>query len=122
MQNVILEKSTAFALRIVRLYQYLSQQKREYVLSKQILRSGTSIGANVNEAQCAQSRNDFYAKLYIAYKESAETRYWLDLLYAAGYIGQSGYNSIWQDNHEILLLLAKITQRSKLPTQQRENR
>ncbi len=111
--NAILEKSIAFALRIIRLYQYLSQQKREYVLSKQILRSGTSIGANVTEAQCAQSRNDFYAKLYIAYKETAETLYWLYLLYAGGYIEWNGYNSMLTDNQEILCLLSSITKSTK---------
>ena len=112
--NVLLEKSTSFALRIVRMFQYLSQLKREYVLSKQVLRSGTSIGANVNEAQCAQTKNDFYAKLYIAYKETAETEYWLYLLYSGGYIDNRIYHSLWNDCHEILLLLAKITKKSKL--------
>ena len=113
--NAILEKSKSFALRIIRLYQYLSSHPHEYVLSKQILRSGTSIGANVNEAQCAQSPNDFYSKLYIAYKEAAETRYWLDLLYAGKYLESDVYNSILQDSQELICLLASITKHSKKP-------
>ena len=84
-------------------------------MSKQLLRSGTSIGANVNEAQCAQSSNDFYAKLYIAYKEAAETRYWLDLLYASGYLQLNAYHSLSQANQELICLLASITKHSKDP-------
>jgi len=79
--NAILDKSKVFAVRIIRLYQYLSEQKKERVLSKQLLRSGTSIGANVKEAQRAQSKKDFVAKMCIASKEASETEYWLELLH-----------------------------------------
>ena len=81
-ENEVRRKSLLFARRIVMLYQYLCEEKREYVLSKQLLRSGTSIGANISEAQYASSRKDFLNKLYIALKESAETLYWLELLYS----------------------------------------
>ena len=74
-------KSKHFAIRIIRLYQYLCQEKKEFVLSKQLLRSGTSIGANIAESSCAFSQKDFLAKMYIAFKECSETLYWLDLLY-----------------------------------------
>ncbi|MBR4519645.1 MAG: four helix bundle protein [Victivallales bacterium] len=80
-ENIVLEKSKAFALRIIRLYQYLQDDQKEFILSKQILRSGTSIGANVKEAQCAQTKKDFIAKMYIALKEAAETEYWIELLF-----------------------------------------
>ena len=79
-----MNKSKAFALRIIKLYQFLCDSKKEYVLSKQILRSGTSIGANAKEGVNAQSKADFYAKMYIAYKEANETEYWLELLYESG--------------------------------------
>ena len=108
-QNAILVKSKSFALRIVRIYQILSNKRREYILSKQLLRSGTSIGANICESQCAQSRNDFYAKLFIAYKEASETRYWLELLYESNYLLQEEFFSIWQETNEIIRMLASIT-------------
>ena len=82
MENVIEIKSFDFAVRIVNLYKYLTNEKKEFVLSKQLLRSGTSIGANISEAQQAQSRADFLSKLEIALKEASETKYWLRLLYA----------------------------------------
>ena len=84
-------KSKKFAVRIVNLYRYLSAEKKEYVLSKQILRSGTSIGANIAESEYAQSRKDFLSKLYIALKECAETLYWLDLLYETEYLSEKEY-------------------------------
>ena len=77
--NIIKDKSRDFAIRIIRLYKYLCEEKNEYVLSKQLLRSGTSIGANVNEALCGISKKDFLSKMYIAYKETAESMYWLEL-------------------------------------------
>ena len=92
-----LRKSLLFARRIVMLYQYLCEEKREYVLSKQLLRSGTSIGANISEAQYASSRKDFLNKLYIALKESAETLYWLELLYSCDYVSSPEYKSLYQD-------------------------
>jgi four helix bundle protein len=86
MEGITQKKSFKFGLRIINLYKYLTEQKREYVISKQILRSGTSIGANIEEAVGGQSRADFYAKICTAYKEARETIYWLKLLNGAGYI------------------------------------
>ena len=113
MNNAILIKSKAFALRIIRLYQYLCENKREFVLSKQILRSGTSVGANVKEGVSAQSKADFYAKMYIAYKEANETEYWLELLYESGYIDARAFRSIYADCKEIIKILAAITKNQK---------
>lgn len=107
--NIVKEKSVDFALRIIKLNKYLKTKKKEFVMSKQILRSGTSIGANITEAQCGQSKKDFYAKMYIAYKEAAETTYWLYLLYRSGYINAEEYNSMVQDNIELVKLLTSIT-------------
>ncbi len=106
MKNSILkDKSMAFALRIVKLYRYLCDEQHEYVLSKQILRSGTSIGANIAEAFYAQSPADFIAKLHIARKEAGETAYWLDLLNASSLITNTSYLSISSDCEELLKLL-----------------
>ena len=113
MENVVLEKSKVFALRIIKLYHYLCTGKREYVLSKQILRSGTSIGANAREAVNAQSKADFYAKMYIAYKEANETEYWLELLYESGYIEARAFHSIHADCKELIRILAAITKTQK---------
>ena len=109
--SIIAVKSKAFAIRIVRLYQYLCDNKKEYVLSRQLLKSGTSIGANVREANCAQSRADFFAKQYIAYKEANETAYCLELLQEGGYISEEEFSSIYRDCREIILILAAITKR-----------
>ena len=95
-----MNKSKAFALRIIKLYQFLCDSKKEYVLSKQILRSGTSIGANAKEGVNAQSKADFYAKMYIAYKEANETEYWLELLYESGYIETKAFESMHSDCKE----------------------
>ena len=107
--NAILTKSKDFAIRIVNLYKYLSSEKREYVLSKQILRSGTSIGANVHEAEEGFSDKDFQYKMYIALKEARETEYWLELLFRTEYIGEKQYNSLNNDCIEILKILVSIT-------------
>lgn len=107
--NVIKEKSRDFAVRIIRLYKYLCDEKKEYVLSKQLLRAGTSIGANVNEALCGISKKDFLAKMYIAYKETAESMYWLELLVATDYLNAQEYNSINKDCEELKKLLSSIT-------------
>ena len=107
-KNVSVEKSFAFSVRIVRLYQYLTKDKKEYVLAKQILRCGTSIGANVSEAQYAQSKADFQAKMHIALKEANETEYWLRLLYKTDYISESQYQSIHKDVDELISILASI--------------
>ncbi len=106
--NVLLCKSKTFALKIIRLYRYLSEEKKEFVLSKQILRSGTSIGANAKEAVVAQSRPDFYSKLHISLKEANETEYWLELLYESGYIDKNMFNSMYSDNKELLKILTSI--------------
>ncbi|MBQ7300700.1 MAG: four helix bundle protein [Clostridia bacterium] len=112
-ENIVEEKSFAFAVRIVNLYKYLTEQKREFVLSKQLLRCGTSIGANISEAQKAQSRADFQAKMYIAYKEANETDYWLRLLYKTDYLSEKEYTDIDNDIKEVLAILTTITQKLK---------
>ena len=112
-ENVILEKTKQFALRIIKLYRFLAEEKKEYVLSKQIIRSGTSIGANVREAIRGQSKADFYAKMYIALKECSETEYWLELLFESGYIEQNAFESIYTDCKEIIKILMAITKKQK---------
>ena len=107
--SVTEEKSKSFAIRIVRLYQYLKDEKNEYVLSKQLLRSGTSVGANLSEAKYAISINDFIAKQYIALKEVSKTLYWLELLYKTDYLSQEQYDSIYQDAEELRKLLSSST-------------
>ena len=108
-ENVIIDKSKAFALRIIKLYRYLREEKHEFVLSKQVLRSGTSIGANIREAQRGQSRPDFYSKLNIALKEADETAYWLELLYEGGFISSQSFKSIYADCKELIRILTSIT-------------
>ena len=107
-ENIALEKSFDFAVRIVNLYKYITINKKEYVLSKQLLRSGTSIGANVTEAQRGQSKADFATKMSIALKEANETDYWLKLLYKTEYISKAEYESIDKDIKEIISLLMSI--------------
>ena len=111
-------KSKKFAVRIVRLAQYLGEEKKEFVLSRQILKSGTSIGANISESKGAQSRSDFIAKLSIAIKEAFETDYWLDLLLETDYIQIAHYQSIKSDLNELISILTKVLKTSKtsLPT------
>ena len=109
----MLEKSKLFAVRIVKLYQYLQNDKKEYVLSKQLLRSGTSIGANVKEGVRGQSKADFAAKMSIALKEASETEYWLELLHETGYINESEFQSIIPDCVELLKLLTSIIKTAK---------
>ncbi|MEE7583414.1 MAG: four helix bundle protein [Oscillospiraceae bacterium] len=111
--NILLDKSKLFAIRIVNLYKYLCNDKKEYVLSKQILRSGTSIGANVKESIYAQSKLDFISKLSIALKETSETEYWLELLYQTEYINSIQFESIHNDCVELLKLLTAIIKSSK---------
>ena len=108
-ENTIRTKSMAFARRIVSAYRYLCEEKKEYVLSKQLLRSGTSIGANIAEAQYGSSRKDFLNKLYIALKECAETLYWLELLHSCDYLSDSEYDSLQTDCGELRKLLSSIT-------------
>ena len=113
--SLVGDKSKAFAVRIVRLYQYLQQEKKEFVLSKQLLRSGTSIGANIAEAEYAISRNEFQAKLYISLKETAETLYWLELLRRTDYLTQQQYDSLQADAEELRKLLSSSTKTIKEP-------
>ena len=112
-ENAIVEKSMLFAVRIVRLYQHLTDARREFVMSKQTLRSGTSIGANVREAESAQSKADFVAKCSIALKECDETGYWLELLKRTEYISSAQYDSIESDRKELFALLTSIIKTSK---------
>lgn len=106
-ESVVHQKSFAFAVRIVRLSQYLNGEKREFVLSKQVLRSGTSIGANVEEASGGQSKRDFLSKMSIAYKEARETVYWLRLLKDTEYLTQAEFDSIHTDADELCRILSK---------------
>ena len=107
-ENIIEAKSFQFAVRVVSLFKYLRTSKKEYVMSKQVLRSGTSIGANVVEAQQAQSRADFLSKLNIALKETTETKYWLRLLKETDYLEAVEYQSIYKDCVEIEKILVSI--------------
>jgi len=111
--NVIGDKSYKFALRIIKLYRYLTEEKREFVLSKQILRSGTSIGANVKEALQAESKADFIHKLNIALKEASETEYWLDLLNESELIDKKSYDSIVSNCIELIKLTTAIIKTSR---------
>lgn len=108
-KNTIKFKSKQFAVRIVNLYKYLCNEKKEYVLSKQILRSGTSIGANIAESECAISKKEFLSKLYIALKECSETLYWLDLLYDTEYLTEEQYNSMKKDCEEMRKMMSAST-------------
>ena len=107
-RSIVKEKSFDFAIRIVKLYKYLMDEKKEFVLSKQILRSGTSIGANINEAQQGQSKKDFLMKMNIALKECTETKYWIELLSATDYINQEQKESIIKDCIEMEKMLTSI--------------
>ena len=111
--NIIVNKSFDFAVKTVRIYQKLTLEKREFVLSKQLLKSGTSIGANIEEAVGGFSRKDFIAKLQIAYKESKETKYWLRLLHATDYLDKAEFESLLADTEEILKILVSILRTSK---------
>jgi len=108
-QNAIADKSMAFAIRIVNLYKYLCTEKSEYILAKQLLRSGTSIGANVRETVRAQSKADFNAKMHIAMKEASETEYWIELLEKTNYLTKAQAESILNDCIEIIKILIAIT-------------
>ncbi len=114
-ENVVQAKSYAFAVRIVRLYQHLSTYRKEYTLSRQLLRCGTSIGANVEEAIGGQSRADFLSKIAIAYKEARETSYWLRLLRDTDYLTAAEFDSIHADAEELCRILASIEKSAKQP-------
>jgi four helix bundle protein len=106
--NVVQEKSYAFAVRVVKVSKYLIEEKKEYVLSKQLLRSGTSIGANVEEAIGGQSEKDFFAKLTISYKEARETKYWIRLLTDTDYLTAKQSESLLSDIEELLKIIGSI--------------
>lgn len=113
MDNVIENKGFQFAIRIVRLYKFLCEEKKEYILSKQLLRAGTSIGANVTESQQAQSKPDFVSKISIALKEASETKYWIKLLGATEYLSENQTKSILDDCVEIEKILVTILKSAK---------
>ena len=112
-KNIVKEKSFAFALRIIKLHRFLQDEKREYVLSKQLLRSGTAIGALVREAEQAESKADFIHKMAIALKEANETDYWIELLYQSETLEEKGFSSIKPDITEVIKLLTSIIKTSR---------
>ncbi len=112
--NIIKTKSFDFSVRIVKLYQHLIKEKKEFVLSKQILKSGTSIGANVEEADAGISKADFSAKISISFKESRETIYWLRLLYTTEYIDKKMFNSLLSDCEELCKILFSILKTTRI--------
>jgi len=113
--NIILGKSSDFAVRVVKLYKHLCDDKKEYILSKQLIRSGTSIGANINEAQAGQSKADFIAKMSIASKEARESKYWINLLIKTGYLNKDDKHvqTLVNDIDEIVRLLTSIVKSSQ---------
>lgn len=114
MQNkLILDKSIAFSIRIINLSKYLSDKKKEFIISKQIIRSGTSIGANISEAYCASSKKDFISKFYISFKEANETLYWLILLKETKYITHVQYKSLNDECNELIKLISSTIKTSK---------
>ena len=119
--NVIKEKSKSFALKIISIYKSLCEERREFVLSKQLLRSGTSIGANIAGANYAQSDADSLPKMYISLKEAAKTSYWLDLLYQSNYIDKKDYDFLYPDCIEIVKIHTSITKSMKDSMQQPRN-
>lgn len=106
-ENILRDKSFKFAVRIIHLYKYLVEQKKEFILSKQLLRSGTSVGANVREANSAESKPDFIHKLSISQKEIDETLYWLELLKETSYLTENEFSSIYSEAEEIIKLLKR---------------
>ena len=107
-KNIVVEKSLDLAVRIVNLNKYLTLEKKEFTLSKQLLRSGTSVGANIAESQNAQSDNDFISKMSISRKELSETMYWLELLYRTDYIEKKAFDSIYSDAKELYRIISSI--------------
>lgn len=112
-ESIGYDKAFKFSIRIVKLYHYLCKEKKEYILSKQILRSGTSIGANMKEALYAQSKKDYISKMHIALKEASETDYWIELLKATDYIDEKMYKSISEDCIELIKILISTIKTSK---------
>ena len=111
--NIILDKSKSFAVRIIKFYQYLCDEKKEFVLSKQLLRSGTSIGANARESKNAQSKADFIHKLSISLKEADETAYWIELLIESGIVQENQVHDLYESNIELIKILTSIIRTSK---------
>lgn len=114
MANTIQDKSKGFAIRVIRCYKFLTENKQERIMSKQLLRCGTSIGANTRESKNAQSRMDFLNKLNIALKEADETDYWLDLLHETDYLDDNQYASLKDDCAELIKLLTSIIKKLKV--------
>jgi four helix bundle protein len=106
--NIILQKSFAFAIQVVKVYKHLTSEKKEFVLSKQLLRAGTSIGANIEESIGGQSEKDFLSKISISYKDARETIYWIKLLQATDYLSENDASSLLHDAEEICRILGKI--------------
>ncbi len=115
-QSIVGDKSLAFAKRIAKLYRFLVDKKKETIMSKQILRSGTSIGANIREGLFAQSRKDFISKMNIALKEAGETDYWIEILYSADYLTEMEFKSLKNDNDELIRMLSSIVKTTKKNT------
>ena len=111
--RIVQEKSKEFAIRIVNLYKYLYEEKKEFIMSKQILRSGTSIGANLAEGDFASSKADFINKIHISLKEASETGYWLELLNKTDYITKEQFDSLYKDCDELMCLLVSIVKKAK---------
>src|SRR6266480_1650642 len=114
-ENVVKDKSFTFALRVIKLAKFLESEKREFVLSRQLLRSGTAIGALVREAEHAESKADFIHKMSIALKEANETAYWLELLRQGEYVEEQSFESVRSDSEELIKLLVAIVKTSKVP-------
>ena len=112
-KSIVRDKSKVFALSIINLYKHLTSNKKEYVISKQILRSGTSIGANVNEALCSISKKEYLSKMYISYKEASESQYWLELLKESNYINECEFDSLNKKCEELRRILSSITKTTK---------
>ena len=113
MNNPLSVQSKAFAVRIINMYKYLTEEKREFVISKQILRAGTSIGANIAEAQVAQTKADFIYKIQISLKEANETDYWMDSLFKTGYITSTQYESMSNDLNSLIYMMIRILKTAK---------
>ena len=121
-ESIVANKSRQFAVRIIRLGQYLQTEKKEFILSNPIIRSGTSIGANIVEALKAISQKEFLQKMYIAFKECNETMYWLDLLYATDYLSEQQFQSLNNDCAELQKILSSITKTTKNNQPSKEKR
>ncbi len=117
-ENIVQQKSYAFALRIVKAYKYLAEEKKEFVLSKQLLRCGTSVGANIEEAIGGQTQKDFFAKLNISYKETRETMYWLRLLKDSNFLNKKESDSLMVDCDELLKIIGSIIKTMKVKLSQ----